>query len=515
VVAVYTHEWIADIGGNIPADYVLSSVLGIDPAGYTDQEKLSMLNARGYPPYHDGYLDYLDISFSSPIYLDKNSVSAISYDHNVNDSIIVWKGDLKHTFGQADFYALLPADTGAGPAYAKYRIWLKPSFLVKDIENKRAFPECKETGFIPSITFDNTVIQNYPLNPLKITVGNQSLHTVDSTRVIDSAAPVLSKVLYIDNKCDPNKTQNEVEIHFSEPIKKFSEVKAGITVRDIRAFTVRKSGQPATENSTFMDMAYIVTKGIEIVDKPDRGNPYEGARFNEKKQYIMCYRLHLNPDTSASINLLSNIGNEMQLTIMAQPIDHQTKDAANVSGNGFENVWVEIRPGLATSMVACTQNQITQADIHDALRFRWLGDDPLFPWWGATIVNYNATELNDSVPPLDIYITIHIFDILGNLVASPEYHPCLQLTIPGTIFRSPENDDKYLQTFSIDYPYVVQKAGIGGFPCGIVVAWNGLNNKGRLVAPGGYIVKMIINNQILEPSESTLKLIMTNRGAIQ
>jgi len=58
---------------------------------------------------------------------------------------------------------------------------------------------------------------------------------------------------------------------------------------------------------------------------------------------------------------------------------------------------------------------------------------------------------------------------------------------------------------------MTRKDANNGSPCGILPAWNALNNKGRLVAPGGYIIRMVVSDQISEPQIINTKLIMTRK----
>jgi hypothetical protein len=280
-------------------------------------------------------------------------------------------------------------------------------------------------------------------------------------------------------------------------------------LRAIRAFTVRKLDNPATQNSAFMANPLIIDDAESVTDKSGRGaNAYEAARFSTGRGFMMYYSLTLNRDTALSIAMLSNQGNEMRLNLIPQPMERQVFDADGNPGNEIRNQWTVISAGNAKgNQDVCLRAQITVSNIQNAYNFAWDGNTPLFPYWGITIPNCMG---NDVETPPDILITVQIFDLLGNLVASPDKNRCLGVVITGEAAFAIGNG-RYAQSVSFDYDYLIKnKDASGGSPCGFLPAWNGLNNKGRLVAPGGYLVKMTVSSKCMEPQVSDIKLIMTN-----
>jgi hypothetical protein len=71
-------------------------------------------------------------------------------------------------------------------------------------------------------------------------------------------------------------------------------------------------------------------------------------------------------------------------------------------------------------------------------------------------------------------------------------------------------DGTFAETKLIGYNYLQENVRAKGkVPCGIMLAWNCVNNKGRVVAPGGYLVRIVVDNSV-NKSVSTARLIVDN-----
>ncbi|MBL8028148.1 MAG: hypothetical protein JNL74_17125, partial [Fibrobacteres bacterium] len=150
VTALSTHEWIADVTNKdtIDADKltinnVISTLVPtVAPSSLSDARKLALLDSLGYKPYQDGYLDYINISFSSPVRLSKNCIDSIFID-GVDSLRKYWKvkkfeygySSANPKYDSVSFHSIVPNDGTYDPALAnvhsRYRIWLKPTPLLK------------------------------------------------------------------------------------------------------------------------------------------------------------------------------------------------------------------------------------------------------------------------------------------------------------------------------------------------------------------------------------------------
>jgi hypothetical protein len=266
------------------------------------------------------------------------------------------------------------------------------------------------------------------------------------------------------------------------------------------------------KDSLYVDSAREVTGGT------GDANPYEAEHFTSSNAAMMYYELYLDPNPK-SLSKLSNASNEMSLSTHLIS-NSQARDLAENGGNNAANRWARIISGKLVNPVACNVNQITVSDIHQSMTYAWNLDEtntlvPAFPWWGGTITNpYSDTADPNFLKDKHIIFSVYIFDLLGNMVASPNHNACLQKIYTIDELFKVDNGTGYNKTQSVNFGWLNARAnpsGSGGSPCQVVPAWNALNNKGRLVAPGGYIVKLVINNGVDAPDVSTLKLIMTNK----
>jgi hypothetical protein len=136
----------------------------------------------------------------------------------------------------------------------------------------------------------------------------------------------------------------------------------------------------------------------------------------------------------------------------------------------------------------------------------WDEDVPLFPWWGYTLVN-SCRDMDMADCP-DPEISIYIFDLFGNLVADPQSHP-------NTLHRVLDAQElwgsgqKYAEAGLADLKLCME-GGVASNNCPLY--WNALNKKGRLVAPGGYLVKRVITDKLNPPVEVIEKLIIRSQA---
>lgn len=509
VVRISTHEWIAgrESGKGLSADEVLTQVLGLSLSGLDSAGKMDSLRSSGYCDYLDGRLDYLNITLSAPVKLTRNCISDVRAEQGANQDnpATVWKGEITGSKEPIDFYALTPADDKpADSAHSRYRLWLKPSHLFKNIVNKPVNPSCLETGFLPSLTLDNNAIK--VLNPSGLSFGTAASLTTDESIVADSAAPVISKIFFLDNSCKESDRRSFVEIYFSEPVGQTS-----LTKNQIKAFVKRSIAVKSKVDSGFMTNPAIVSDFSEITTSElGESDPRESWNYAPNNGKMMYCRIVLS-DSSRSVSELSSGGIEMRLAVSASVQGLQIFDLSMNSGNSQPNRWVPINPAKPLSEIVCRVFQRTEADIKDMPGFGWdpVTNEPLFPFWGVVARNpYNGSDM----PAGKFFsLSIFVFDLLGNQVASPDQNPCLNVRIPyETLFAT---DSVTRLTRNLDFNYLVTQAGLKGTqsPCGILPAWNGLNNKGRIVAPGGYIIKLVADNQMQTREESNLKLILTNK----
>jgi hypothetical protein len=219
--------------------------------------------------------------------------------------------------------------------------------------------------------------------------------------------------------------------------------------------------------------------------------------------------------------------------------------------------------------VLCNVNGLNIANRYDATIFEWYTDPatgkpaPGFPFFGFTVnlgpainnrdmntVVYRFTMNGRAYVVCDygdtsfsfVSTEVTIFDVYGNLVAGPKSHDLLKADYTLKEVKSymgldsiennlanmtleeiaryydiklsgyPNLPDTlrpiYPETFTVGYDFMIKQGGPNATSIG-VAAWNCLNAKGRLVAPGGYIAQQIIRagSQV---TVVTRKLIITS-----
>ena len=337
------------------------------------------------------------------------------------------------------------------------------------------------------------------LNGLWVYVGSPSdLYDTSDSLSVDSAAAVIAQFTLKDNLCVAE-SRSVVRVFFSEAVRlplvvdrehletSFTRVTASDTSRKLESETIFSVSQTEGLNDIYTEcvLSDVSTGGylFEIV-------PGKEGSF---KQSITKIRLNMWPTLPG----------------------HIVVDMYGNSCFGRANRWayLDAEPGYAP--LSCQQFNPTAADRFDGLWLRWGKQEgvdglpeavPLFPWWGDELTNPYSD--NNLLPPPDPVISIHIFDLFGNLVADPVSNPSLSVELNADDLWL-QADGTYASTVSLDYSYLKD---CHNDYSNCIPVWNCVNSKGRLVAPGGYIVKKVINNKVDPPEESTLKLIITSRA---
>jgi hypothetical protein len=496
VQSIVTHEWYPNhstFSSSNPLS--MSSVLKnvFNRSNITNASAAqTFLDSMGYRNHLDGYMDYIDILFNpadTGIVLNEDCISSIIYTSGNNKFSRYWKKG-----STRGVYKLEQLGAGAGGRYKAYRVWLVPTFIAHP-----SLADTFETGMKPSVVFDNQVIKT--INPGYAGIGNPSkiqvLYETPFSLTIDSMAPVVARYVLFEHVCVPE-SSNTIAIMFSEPVKKPHAINLANLAT---AFTRRNPD--GSEIHTFTDGSLASVSGSNI-DHPvyaDLLNPTIG---------LNAYSIVIaeNADT-----LFVQGKSGIYLKIDAD-VNHKVEDMHGNHAAGRVNriAWLETHK--ETPDILCELTLISTSDRNDMIALRWGADPadpaqqvPLFPWWGYTIINPYSND-NTQRPP-DLRIELYIFDLLGNLVADPLNNPSLGMTVDAfLLWGNPDNT--FNKTAEVGLEELQGCWGQGETrPC-LMPYWDGLNKKGRLVAPGGYVVKRIFNDQINGPIEIMDKLIVTN-----
>ncbi|MFH0921095.1 MAG: vWA domain-containing protein [Fibrobacterota bacterium] len=574
-VRLATYEWVADTANRVDIEAKLRTVLGLEPdtvvardtsTASHNQKYLNALNAAGYKPYRDGYLDYLTLTFTDSFNLTENIILRVAFDTIVDgrpDSV-VWMDSSRA------LQRLVPLDTLAGaPAgfHKRYALWLKPHAL--DIGKDSPF----ETGLLPVITFSNDSIRYRNLaeqRPVLLGDGSAT-YTLPVSLIHDSAAPVIAEFQLQNNACNPNNPNNTVLISFSEPVAfpagLFSDFKL------LKGLTLENNGHA---DSLFM--ADAISKGERIDRVFDPMPAWNYA--NEPTKMMTCW-LMLNSNTQNTFR-----PNVSLLRFSVDPFNLEFTDMAGNKACGAANRPLVLTNDNSVAVHICDVSGNTVVSRYESAQFSWSPSTdgstskpkPDFPYFGFTVnlswlmdSKERNTVLNDSVfiggnrfvlcdfnPAVPFIVTeVTIFDLLGNLVATPATNKSLKasftvddirkyknsaadtgyqnLTVIDTNFSGMTlNDIKryytisehrtgthdpdtlrpiYPPTLTLGYDYLYEKsaANLAGMETRDipVPAWNCLNSKGRLVAPGGYLVQQYIRTGGTN-TEVSRKLIVTS-----
>jgi hypothetical protein len=549
VVSLVTHEWIADpVLDKAGVEYVLGTVLGMaldslrtaaGLEGKTEDDKfVEVLRDFHYSTSRDGYLDYLDLMLSDPLYLRLSHIDSICYHY------VPKTGTVSGVRWTGAHLAVL--DSGR----TRYRLWLLPNGL------DRLSPGVPlETGFLPVLYFNNVLVQaeqEAHLNPPTRLGGAADVYKVDSTAVRDSAPPVVHRFVYQNNECNPNIPLNGVKIGFSEPVR-FS----GVSVPQITAFTlingtaldsVFMSAGKIDVNSASLS-AEVLDERLEPFGTPDDADLVYGFQVAESGVYLF------QPQVT-------------QVRFSVMPGVFQFTDLWGNTGTHSANYAVTLENDPTVSAI-CNITGNTLVDRYDAMNFRWskkedetgaLVDAPDFPFFGfevnmGVLGTADMQVQNDNLlcggtryvvkdydaGMLFLASEVRIFDILGNLTADPLANPSLSIQYTtaevhevlgiqeidcsrlndylnnGKYYQKPGDPGapdtlipKYPGKLIIGYEFMMKVCGPRSGKPACVPSWNCLNRKGRLVAPGGYIASQIITTA-QSREYVTHKFIVTSR----
>ncbi|MBL8028993.1 MAG: hypothetical protein JNL74_21400 [Fibrobacteres bacterium] len=523
VTSLSTHEWYADVNNTDPIDasrLTINNVLAVLRPGVTyssDSSRLLALDSLGYKTYRDGYLDYLNISFSSPVRLSLSSIDSIftdgadtlrkywhvkkyKYGHNA----------LNPLFDSVMINAIVPNDGtndyALSSAHSHYRIWLKPTPLLRSSfrssEKRSEWSRAMETGLKPRIAFNDAVVKS--LNASWVKIGTGERYATDTIFVTDSAAPLVSRVIFTDNVCADQPTLNYTDIYFSEPLKAgqdFSDWRNKLWFTDVRV---------DSRGNTVLDSFFLkddtIVSGFEA--RTDLGSSHvleSGAGGGNSLVYV---RLTLAATSRAAL-YLSATGPRIRFALSgSSPFRDR---ALELDGLVSPSVEVAIVSSANANMSSCRTIGITQVGMPASLSFDSYDKDgtPKYPWWGAVLVNPLPNAPYDDVKDRKVRLTATIYDVLGNLVASPDFHKCLHVEMSWDEAFKEDGSNGYSATKLIGYTYLTRNVYSKGItPCGVVLAWNCHNNKGRVVAPGGYLIRIVVDNSVNQ-TVSTSKLIIT------
>jgi hypothetical protein len=563
VQTISTHEWVAD-PANRPGEveFVLDSVLGIDVTTLwpdtsfksKNEAYLAKLREFGYMPLRDGYLDYLDITFSEPFYLTADIITSIKFKAEVNgkpDSV-VWR-----ISDAARNIAVKPLDSLAGNLRLQYRLWLIPN----SINQQSKAP--LETGLLPGITFSNSkisdrdtgVTQSYYLG------SGTGDYTTAQGITVDSAAPVISGFLLQNNACNPDNQNNTVQIHFSEPIS----VAVFPYYKIVNSFTLI--------NGSKQDSGFMATCIVRA------GNQHRDIRSISEWNYqkdgtkMITYLATVKPDSNHKF-----VPNVTEIRFAVDSLIDWFKDLNNNQACHAPNRPVRLVSDNTTEVHICELSGNTVADRFSAMNYSWSASPdpedkgalvPDFPYFGFTVnlqyvsqrtkqntvivKNVTIGSSSKSYVIVDYDTTnafasaeISIFDILGNLVASPATNEGLKseytireiraytgiddiiksldtMTMTDvkshfTVYIAPDPSEPdtlrpiYPATVNVSYDFLKTMCGPqSGSDKVCVPAWNCLNSKGRLVAPGGYIALQYIRTGNVV-SEEIKKIIVISKS---
>jgi hypothetical protein len=549
VQSVVTHEWVPDTGlsGLQTIRFVLDSVLGAGAAAVAsdtawgatvsaNQRYLNALWHYGYPGGRDGYLDYLDINMSTGVIVRTANVLGVLFDTLVDGTRDTVKWVMADTVdGRIIRPYLQLLDPGVG---MHYRLWL----VTNAVATASTGP--LETGFLPEVKFDNAAIQGANVLPLRLGSADDVYETLPSA-VVDSAAPVVDKFIYENNKCNPARKLNSVQITFSEPV---SQLPSG-SFPSITALSLVNSG---------VDDTFFMTSRISDVITNNRVYNKWQAWDLQSGSGTMAYELEIRGDAEAYFR-----PNEALMRFNPVNGNRQLLDYAGNSGSGGENRKARLEND-DSQPVLCNVSGPTIVNRYDALNYSWTTitedgkpvDVPLFSYFGFDVkldISASINTLQNMVlinncgnyeywdyPANDILLhaDVAIFDLLGNLVASPSANKSLRIDYTASdikrIFGMPlgvpqcgaidtskydilqkpggAKPDllipKYPSVLSFGYKVLLDNKN-SSTP--VVPMWNCLNAKGRLVAPSGYIVIQSITVLGQPMPNVTRKLVVTSK----
>jgi hypothetical protein len=242
----------------------------------------------------------------------------------------------------------------------------------------------------------------------------------------------------------------------------------------------------------------------------------------------------------------------------------QITDAAGNSGCEGVNVSAVLENDLTVNAI-CNVSGRTMVDRYEAFNFGWsisneagsVGEPvPDFAYFGfevnLSLLNTAGGPLADNLratscgpyivvdyDPNTVFVSseVRIYDLLGNLVASPVTNKALKVAyyvadvkkflgmdtllncgsidpskfdvIPGQNGAPDKLMMRYPSTLALGYEFM-RAAHDRNEPNQVVPSWNCLNSKGRLVAPGGYIVSQTIT-ALNNPEKVTKKIVVTSK----
>jgi hypothetical protein len=519
VVYVATHEWVPDTSNVSTVRFVISNILNIEPdtISFDQSKNLSMLRTLskgGFNHVRDGFLDYLTIKFSEPVDMQTDFIKEISFKAGTNPYVAEasWRLD-DSASGRTIF--LEPMDRPVAGKNALWRLWLITN---ADCSANAAL----ETGYLPSITFNNTSA------PVNIGSGDNT-YTVPMESVKDSAAPVISRVLFRNNACDLTNPNNALVITFSEPVKTSA-------IPALSAVTALSLNDGSSDDSLFI-----------------RELALSGGRLDFVDDNRLAWNYHDNPDRMMSWQLLVDRNKDARLRVgrakirfSLAPSNKQILDMNNNSACKLLARSVTLTGDIANTSYLCNVSGLNNVDRNDARFFSWSYNSdngqqyPMFPYFGFSvnldlIVSksplqqvsgvISVGEKKYVIMDFDTSFTIvnsevKIFDLIGNRVADPTSNNNLQnkYTV-GTVRRYLEMADynsgttltqaqidqnfdkipasqawdpdtlipRYPATLPLDFEFMSKNCGTGTNLAPCVPAWNCYNYKGRLVSPGGYI----------------------------
>jgi hypothetical protein len=541
VVSASTHEWAADpIKRRSEVELVIDKVLGLDidsvtPANYTD-----CLIQHGYSTVRDGFLDYIDITLAAPYAIKDTMITNIYFARGI-DTVFWSLDDVGYNTIYPQKTRALPLDTvDSEGGSARWRVW-----LISHAKYPGRY-STYETSFLPVITFNNDNPNLLSTTPFL--GGSDILWTIPDSIVVDSTPPVISRFSFVDNACNKDNPENSVRIEFSEPVRYYGMPPLS---QNHSLFLTSDNGA----DSLFLATTILRENKKDLFVKIDS---LEAWNYKGREDYMMMWELVIIPDSNSYFRY-----NHSKIRFS---LDSSLTAFADIAGNiptksaGNELILTSER---GVPPYVCDMQGLTLASIRNATVWKKEAGSnlPLFPWFGVTI-NMQAlgmklsrlNELDDMVSNgqryvlLDyntalpmITINVRIFDAIGNAVASYLSHPTLSSKITMLEIRkflnmhevedrmnrmslkelqshfdiskarSPIDPDTlrplYPPTINLGYDFFIKDNNRSIYPSFPLPAWNGINNRGRIVAPGGYIAKISVS-VAGETKEITRKFIM-------
>jgi hypothetical protein len=366
-------------------------------------------------------------------------------------------------------------------------------------------------------------------NNAPVLVGSSTpLFSSEQGQTLDAAPPVIGSFLFQSNACKPAGTPSLATFMFSEPVQ-LSSIPYFSSIRGLTLISRNRN-----DNTFTQTLILRGEKGDQIEN--------EGEAWNLGGSSTMSYRLEIKPESVAVF-----IPGMTQVRFTSDPAIPEFKDLTGNSGCASAVKPATLLEDKDRAPAICTINGNTNVYRDQAAGFTWTQTDsgpiPNFHFFGFTV---NLQTLIGNLPrnviqtnPVSVggksYIVcdfdstivlidsrVNIYDLLGNLTASPASHASLQETYTGADIRkflgvdvsasgllkltpeeivqyysispalNPADPDTlrpiYPPSFTIGYRFMLQNCGpstASGKMC--VPAWNCLNAKGRLVAPGGYV----------------------------